>query len=72
MLVENVYWGPQTDGATAGTVTLSGTIRGKALNTDRFSPYPRLGRFPDLLRASATTLGAKAEGRRNGLRWTFA
>jgi pre-rRNA-processing protein TSR1 len=45
MLVEGVNWGPQVDGATTAAVTLSGTIRGKALNTDRLVHVPGWGDF---------------------------
>ncbi|KAJ9614644.1 ribosome biogenesis protein tsr1 [Cladophialophora chaetospira] len=45
MLVENVNWGQQTDGATSTTVTLSGTIRGKALNINRLVHLPGWGDF---------------------------
>ncbi|KIW62342.1 hypothetical protein PV04_10523 [Phialophora macrospora] len=45
MLVENVTWDPQTDDATTTDVTLSGTIRGKALNPDRLVHVPGWGDF---------------------------
>ncbi|KAL2398511.1 Ribosome biogenesis protein tsr1 [Exophiala dermatitidis] len=45
MLIEDVDWSPPVDGASTTTVTLTGTIRGKALNPDRLVHVPGWGDF---------------------------
>ncbi|EXJ54682.1 hypothetical protein A1O7_10023 [Cladophialophora yegresii CBS 114405] len=45
MLIENVSWGPQANGASTADVTLYGTIRGKSLNPDRLVHIPGWGDF---------------------------
>ncbi|KIX05309.1 uncharacterized protein Z518_06181 [Rhinocladiella mackenziei CBS 650.93] len=45
MLIENLHWSPTVDGASTTAVTLSGTVRGKALNPDRLVHVPGWGDF---------------------------
>src|ERR1700761_253378 len=45
MLIEDVSWSSQVDSAATTTVTLSGTIRGKAMNPDRLVHVPSWGDF---------------------------
>lgn len=45
MLVDNVNWTPNSDGATTAAVSLSGIIRGKSLNPDRLVHVPGWGDF---------------------------
>lgn len=45
MLIENIAWGQQINGATTTTATVSGTVRGKALNLDRLVHIPGWGDF---------------------------
>lgn len=45
MLIDSVNWGPRADEATTTSVTVSGTIRGKALNVDRLVHVPGWGDF---------------------------
>ena len=45
MLTESTSWTPQVNGANNTIVTLSGTVRGKALNPDRLVHVPGWGDF---------------------------